>query len=78
MLIRVALDLKASEEPKMADDKSTRGSGDRNRVAGDEGYAFRYFAIKFGLSIPQIRELFDKYGNDRETLYREARKLRTP
>ncbi|TIM51706.1 MAG: DUF3606 domain-containing protein, partial [Mesorhizobium sp.] len=44
----------------MADDKSNRGSGDGNRVAGDQDYEFRYFATKFGLSIPQIRELFGK------------------
>jgi hypothetical protein len=59
----------------MADDKSNRGPGDGNRVARDQDYEFRYFATKFGLSIPQIRELFGKHGNDRETLYREARKL---
>jgi hypothetical protein len=61
----------------MADDKSNRGSGDGNRVASDGEYEFRYFANKFGLSIPQIRELFGKHGNDRETLNREARKLGT-
>jgi hypothetical protein len=62
----------------MADDKSNRGSGDRNCVASDEEHELRYFANKFGLSIPQIRELFGKHGNDRETLYREARKLGAP
>ncbi|MER8829088.1 DUF3606 domain-containing protein [Mesorhizobium sp. M0938] len=61
----------------MAEDKSNRGSGGENRVASDGEFEFRYFANKFGLSIPQIRELFGKHGNDRETLYREARKLGT-
>ena len=61
----------------MANDESKQDCRDSGPVAGDEGYEFHYFASKFSLSIPQIRELFAKHGNDRETLYREARKLRT-
>ncbi|PBB77857.1 DUF3606 domain-containing protein [Mesorhizobium sp. WSM3879] len=57
----------------MADDKSKRDSRDRDRVSGDQEYKAGYFASKFGLSIPQVRELIAKHGNDRETLEREAK-----
>ena len=43
----------------MTDDKSKRDSRDRDRVAGDEEYEVGYFASKFGLSIPQVRELME-------------------
>ena len=59
----------------MTDDKSKRDSRDRDRVAGDEEYEVGYFASKFGLSIPQVRELIAKHGNDRETLEREAKQI---
>ncbi|MER8376197.1 DUF3606 domain-containing protein [Mesorhizobium sp. M1338] len=61
----------------MADDKSKRDFRDRDRLAGDEEYEVGYFASKFGLTIPQVRELVAKHGNDRETLEREARALGT-
>ncbi|RVC59827.1 DUF3606 domain-containing protein [Mesorhizobium sp.] len=59
----------------MTDDKSKRDFRDRNRVAGDEEYEVGYFASKFGLSIPQVRELIARHGNDREALEREAKAL---
>ncbi|RUV26149.1 DUF3606 domain-containing protein [Mesorhizobium sp. M1A.F.Ca.IN.022.04.1.1] len=59
----------------MADDKSKRDSRDRDRVSGDQEYEVGYFASKFGLSIPQVRELIARHGNDRETLEREAKAL---
>lgn len=59
----------------MADDKSKTDSRDRDRVAGDEEYEVGYFASKFGLSIPQVRELIAKHGNDRATLEAEAKRL---
>ncbi|RUV81674.1 DUF3606 domain-containing protein, partial [Mesorhizobium sp. M1A.F.Ca.IN.022.05.2.1] len=52
----------------MADDKSKRDARDRDRVSGDQEYEVGYFASKFGLSIPQVRELIARHGNDRETL----------
>ncbi|MER8464813.1 DUF3606 domain-containing protein [Mesorhizobium sp. M1396] len=61
----------------MADDKSKRDFRDRDRLAGDEEYEVGYFASKFGLTIPQVREIVAKHGNDRETLEREARALGT-
>ncbi|AZO05169.1 DUF3606 domain-containing protein [Mesorhizobium sp. M2A.F.Ca.ET.037.01.1.1] len=59
----------------MADDKSKTDFRDRDRVSGDEEYEVGYFASKFGLSIPQVRELIAKHGNDRETLEAEAKRL---
>jgi len=59
----------------MADDKSKRDFRDSERVAGDEEYEIGYIASKFGLTIPQVRELVAKHGNDRETLEREAKAL---
>jgi hypothetical protein len=59
----------------MPDDKNKLGYQDRDRVGGDEEYEVGYFASKFGLSIPQVRELIAKHGNDREALEREAKRL---
>lgn len=59
----------------MTDDKTKRDFRDRDRVSGDEEYEVGYLASKFGLSIPQVRDLIAKHGNDRETLEREAKAL---
>ncbi|WP_192180494.1 DUF3606 domain-containing protein [Mesorhizobium amorphae] len=59
----------------MTDDKTKRDFRDRDRVAGDEEYEVGYFASKFGLTIPEVRELIKKHGNNRETLEREAEQL---
>lgn len=60
----------------MSDDKSNRGAGDRSRVAGGEGYEVEYFAQKHGITPEQARHLIKDHGNDRETLDREAEKLK--
>ncbi|MER9292196.1 DUF3606 domain-containing protein [Mesorhizobium sp. M0518] len=59
----------------MADDKSKGDFRDRDRVSGDEEYEVGYLASKFQLTIPEVRELIKKHGNDRETLEREAKAL---
>lgn len=59
----------------MTDDKTKRDFRDRDRVSGDEEYEVGYLASKFGLSIPQVRDLIAKHGNNRETLEREAKAL---
>ena len=59
----------------MPDDKSKSDFRDRDRVSGDQEYEVGYLASKFQLTIPEVRELIKKHGNDRETLAREARKL---
>lgn len=60
----------------MSDDKSHIGEPDRSRVAGGEDYEVQYLAKKHGLSAEQARELIARHGNDRDTLDREAEKLR--
>jgi hypothetical protein len=60
----------------MADDKNNVGEPDRSRVSGSEPYEVSYFAQKHALSTEQARELIDKHGNDRETLDREAEKMK--
>jgi hypothetical protein len=59
----------------MADDKSKNGKQDRGRVASGDHYEIRDFAYEFGISLGQVHDLIRRYGNDRATLEREARKL---
>jgi hypothetical protein len=60
----------------MADDKTKVGAADRRQVAGGEEYEVDYFAQKHGISREQAQSLISRHGNDRETLDREAQKLR--
>jgi len=59
----------------VTDDKTKRDFRDRDRVAADEEYEVGYLASKFGLTIPEVRELIKKHGNNREVLEREAERL---
>ena len=59
----------------MTDDNTKRDFRDRDRVARDEEYEVGYLASKFGLTIPEVRELIKKHGNNREVLEREADRL---
>lgn len=60
----------------MADNKSKRGGGDRNRVAAGQGYEVGYFARKHGISREQAEGLIARVGNDREKLNAAAEKLK--
>jgi hypothetical protein len=60
----------------MADDKTKVANQDRSRVAGGEGYEVEYFAQKHGIAPEEARNLIRQYGNNRETLDREAAKLK--
>lgn len=60
----------------MADDKSKKGNGDRQRVAGGEGYEVNYFARKHGLTKQQATDLIERVGNNREKLNDAASKIR--
>ena len=60
----------------MADNPQQQDNRDRSRVSGSEDYEIRYFADENGISMEQARELISRHGNDRETLNREARKLK--
>ena len=46
----------------MTDDNTKRDFRDRDRVARDEEYEVGYLASKFGLTIPEVRELIKKHG----------------
>ncbi|RWC28426.1 MAG: DUF3606 domain-containing protein [Mesorhizobium sp.] len=59
----------------MPDDKSKTDNRDRSQVSADEEYEVGYLASKFQLTIPEVRELIRKHGNDRQTLEREAKAL---
>ena len=60
----------------MADDKTKLGSGDRDRVAGEQDYEVEYFARKHGISPDQVHQLIKEVGNDREKLDEAAAKLK--
>jgi hypothetical protein len=59
----------------MADDKSKTGGQDRARVAGGQDYEVQYLMQKTKVSAEQARDLIKRFGNDRDVLEREARKL---
>lgn len=56
----------------MPDDKSKTDNRDRSRVASKEDYEARYFAQEAGISLQQAQDLIERFGNDRDTLLREA------
>jgi len=60
----------------VADDKKNVGEPDRSRVSGSEDYEVQHFAKENGISAEQVRDLIGRHGNDRETLTREAKKLK--
>lgn len=60
----------------MADNKGKRGTGDRARVAGAEGYEVSYFARKHDITKQQAEDLIKKVGNSREKLNEAAAKLK--
>lgn len=60
----------------MADNPHRQDNRDRSRVSGSEDYEVRYFADQNGISLDQARALIRTHGNDRETLNREAQKLK--
>jgi hypothetical protein len=60
----------------MTDNKSNVGEPDRSRVAAGERYEVQHLAERTGISTDEARDLIERFGNDRETLEREANKLR--
>jgi Mor family transcriptional regulator len=59
----------------MANDKTKTYFRDRELLSGEDGYEVASFAREFQLTIPEVRELIRKHGNDRATLQREAMSL---
>jgi hypothetical protein len=60
----------------MADDLNKQDGRDRSKVASEQDYEVQHFAQASGITPEQTRELIGKHGNDRETLEREAKKMR--
>jgi Protein of unknown function (DUF3606) len=60
----------------MADDKTKQDGRDRSRIACGQTYEVEHFARHHGISIEQARSLIDKFGNDRQALYREVARLK--
>ncbi|HQZ13374.1 MAG TPA: DUF3606 domain-containing protein [Devosia sp.] len=60
----------------MPDTKSHLGEPDHTLTTGGERYEIQHLAERFGISTNEARELIETFGNDRETLEREAMKLR--
>ena len=60
----------------MPDDPNKQDNRDRNKVAGGQDFEVDYFAKANGLSINQALDLLEKFGDDRETLELEAKKLK--
>jgi hypothetical protein len=61
----------------MGDDKSKIGGQDRARVAGRQDHEVSYLTEKTGISAEEARALIRRYGNDRDAIEREAKKIRT-
>lgn len=60
----------------MADNKSHIGEPDRSRISSSDPYEIQHLAQKHRISTDEARDLVERFGNDRETLDREAEKLR--
>ena len=60
----------------MADDTSKRGTQDRNRISGSQGYEVDYFAKKHSISKAVAEQLIKQYGNNRAVLDQEAEQLK--
>ncbi len=61
----------------MADNKATRGPGDRRTVAGGEGYDVRYSARKHEIGATGADMLIARIDNDRAKLNPVAQELTT-
>lgn len=61
----------------MAEDKSRIGEPDHIRAAAGERYEVQHLAERYGISTDEALELVERFGSDRETLEREAAKLRS-
>jgi len=59
----------------MANDRSSTGLEGTEHNAGDEEFQLGVLASKFGLSLPEARDLMTKYGDDPEALEAKAKEL---
>jgi hypothetical protein len=59
----------------MTDNKTEPDFRDRDRVSGGDECEVAHFARIFQLTIPEVRDLIRKHGNNRARLEREAKAL---
>ena len=69
--------LMLKEHPHMADDKAKTHTRDRIGVAVPPADLVEFFALHHGISVEQARSLIEKYGNDRQALFRELKRLKS-
>jgi hypothetical protein len=60
----------------MTDDKSDRGTQDRERVSAEEPYEVAYFAKKHGISEAQALEVIRLHGPSRAACDAAAERLK--
>jgi uncharacterized protein DUF3606 len=58
----------------MADDKSKKGSQDRDRINISEDYEVRYWSKKFGVTPDQLRATIRRVGNSVAAVERELKR----
>jgi len=59
----------------VADNKSKTGAQDRAHISASDHFEIAEIANKFSLSVLGVHDLIKRFGNERETLEQEARKL---
>jgi len=50
----------------MPDNKTNKGSSDRNKVAGNESWEISYMIKKLGVTQPEILKAIKEVGNNRQ------------
>lgn len=62
----------------MPEDPTHIGEAHRTPAPAVERYELERFASRHGISPAEARELFERFGHDRQALEREAQRLRQP
>ena len=57
----------------MPDDRSKKGSQDRNKISLSEDYEVRYWSQKFGVTPERLRAAVQKVGNSAQAVERELK-----
>ena len=58
----------------MADDKTSRGPQDRNRISLNEDYEVRYWCKKFGVTPGRLRAAVEKVGSSSAAVEQELKR----
>ena len=57
----------------MADDKTNRGSQDRNRINVNQEHELRYWSNKFGVTTQQLKKAVQQVGPMADAVERQLR-----